>query len=310
MKTDTEEFFSKTYVCVAGALLCNFLWGSAFPSIKIGYELCDADKNAASEILFAGIRFLCSGVMAGVFLSIVTKTALIPKTKESAGRICVLSLFQTILQYIFFYIGLANTTGVKASVIEGSNVFMAIMVSSLIFRLEKITARKIIGSIIGFAGVILINISGLDLSLTFTGEGFILISTVAYAVSTVLIKRFGKEDNSLMLSSWQFIVGGIVLIIIGLLFGGEVHITSLSGVLILLYLAFISAAAYSLWSVLLRYNPVSKIAVYGFSNTCFGVLLSAVILGERDSAFSVRGMISLLLVCAGIYIVNKRSEEK
>ncbi len=53
---------------------------------------------------------------------------------------------QTIAQYVFFYIGLAHTTGVKASIVEGVNVFVAIIVASLIFRQEKLTVKKIVGN--------------------------------------------------------------------------------------------------------------------------------------------------------------------
>ena len=62
--------------------------------------------------------------------------------KSAWGKIAMLSLFQTIIQYVFFYVGLANTTGVKASIIEGVNVFIAILVASLLFHQEKLTARK------------------------------------------------------------------------------------------------------------------------------------------------------------------------
>lgn len=304
MKKTTEEFLSGKTVCTLLALVCCFLWGSAFPCIKIGYKLCSSGENAASQILFAGSRFIIAGIMVIIFTSISEKRFVCPKSYRSFGRVCILSMFQTILQYLFFYIGLSNTTGVKASIIEGAGVFAAIGVGAFIFRLERITAAKIIGCIIGFSGIVLINLNGLDYSLSLKGEGFILISTLAYAFSTVLIKKFGKDEDTLMLSGWQFFVGGIIMTSIGLIAGGSEKINSAGAVLILLYLAFISAAAYSLWSVLLKYNPVSRVAVMGFSNTMFGVLLSAIILGETDSAFSVKGIISLILVCLGIWIVN------
>ena len=60
------------------------------------------------------------------------------------------------LQYFCYYIGLAHTTGVKASVLVGMNVFTAILISSLLLRLEKLTVRSIIGCTVGFLGIILI----------------------------------------------------------------------------------------------------------------------------------------------------------
>ena len=62
--------------------------------------------------------------------------------------------------------------------------------------------------------------------------------------------------------------------------------------------------AYSLWGILLKYNPVSRVTVFGFMNPVFGVLLSALLLGETDQASGILGLLSLLLVSVGIYVVN------
>ena len=77
-----------------------------------------------------------------------------------------------------------------------------------------------------------------------------------------------------------------------------------SGIGLLVYLALVSAVAYSLWGILLKYNPVSRVTVFGFMNPVFGVLLSALLLGETDQASGILGLLSLLLVSVGIYVVN------
>ena len=306
---DKEHFMQKTIVVWIGALLCCALWGSAFPCIKIGYRLFDiASGDVAAQILFAGCRFTLAGVLALAIGSALNREWLVPK-RRSYGRIAKLALLQTVAQYIFFYVGLANTTGVKASIIEGVNVFIAILVASLLFHQEKLSAAKILGCVIGFAGVVLVNISGggLDLGFHFTGEGFIFLSTIAYAFSSVFLKRYSKEDNPVLLSGWQFVFGGLVMSVCGLLAGGRLSEWSVAGVLMLLYMAVISAVAYSLWGILLKYNPVSKVAVFGFMNPVFGVILSAILLHEGDS-IGVMCLVSLALVCAGIYIVNRGEE--
>ena len=125
----------------------------------------------------------------------------------------LLSLAQTIIQYFFFYIGLANTTGVKSSIINASSTFFAILMSSLLFRYEKLTRVKLLGCAAGFAGVILINLAGgsFDFHMKLTGEGFILIAALSYALSSVLVKKFSARENPVMLSGWQFILGGLIL---------------------------------------------------------------------------------------------------
>lgn len=306
-----EQFMRKTIVVWLGALLCCALWGSAFPCIKIGYQMfAIASEDVAAQILFAGLRFSVAGMLALFIGSGLNRKLLIPK-RASWSKILKLSMLQTVLQYLFFYVGLANTTGVKASIIEGMNVFIAILVASLIFHQETLTGRKVLGCVIGFFGVVLVNLNGngFDLNLTFIGEGFIFLSTVAYAFSSVYLKRYSQNENPVILSGWQFVFGGVIMTICGLLMGGRLTLWTMDGVAMLIYLALISAVAYSLWGILLKYNPISKVAVFGFMNPVFGVLLSAVLLKEADS-IGMMCIVALALVCVGIYIVNAQPKTK
>lgn len=305
-----EKFLQKTLVVWLGALVCCALWGSAFPCIKIGYQMFSINAaDTSSQILFAGYRFALAGVLTIVIGSILNRRLLFPQ-KGSGGKILKLSMLQTVLQYFFFYVGLANTTGVKASIIEGMNVFVAVLVASLLFHQEKLTVKKTAGCLIGFIGVVLVNLSGgLDMGFSLTGEGFILLSTVAYAFSSVFLKRYSREENPVVLSGYQFALGGIIMVLIGFGMGGRVEGFTPSSAAMLVYLALVSAAAYSLWGILLKYNPVSRVAVFGFMNPVFGVMLSAVLLKEGAQASGVITVLSLVFVCVGIYIVNKPDKE-
>ena len=297
---------TKTVVVWLGAMLCCALWGSAFPCIKIGYRLFEIPSDAvATQILFAGLRFTLAGVIALLIGSALNRRWLIPK-KGSGTKIVKLCMLQTVAQYLFFYVGLAHTSGVRASIIEGVNVFIAILVASLIFHQEPLTARKIIGSIIGFAGVVLVNLTG-DTGVggfQLLGDGCIVLSPVAYAFSSVYLKRYSKEEDPVVLSGWQFVLGGLIMIVCGLLLGGQLTVVTPAGIAMLVYLAIVSAVAYSLWGVLLKYNPISRVAVFGFMNPVFGVILSAIFLREAGS-LGIMCIISLVLVCGGIYIVNR-----
>ena len=139
---------------------------------------------------------------------------------------------------------------------------------------------------------------------TLAGEGAIFFSTIAYAFSSVFVKKFSQKFNPVMLSAYQFIIGGIVLMAAGGVMGGHITKVTPSGIGLLVYLALVSAVAYSLWGILLKYNPVSRVTVFGFMNPVFGVLLSALLLGETDQASGILGLLSLLLVSVGIYVVN------
>lgn len=308
----SERLFSNTFVVCFGALICCLLWGSAFSSIKIGYSLFQIENTQiSSQILFAGIRFFLAGILTIIIGSFTKGRFLFPK-KQAWIKVLKLSSFQTIGQYIFFYIGLAFTTGVRGSIVEGTNVFVAIFIASLVFHQEKLTKRKLIGTLVGFSGVVLVNLSGNTLGtggLLWLGDLLVFASTFCYAVSSVLLKRYSVVEDPVVMSGYQFLIGGFIMTIIGIAGGGNLPAVTGQGIALLIYLGFVSAVAYSLWGILLKYNPISKVAVFGFMNPVFGVILSAIFLKE-GSVLGLMSIISLILTAGGIFIVNYENEEK
>lgn len=289
------------------AMLCCALWGSATPFIKIGYELILPERNIPSTILFAGARFFVAGIVTVISYSIARRKWLFPK-KGNWDAVVKVSCFQTMIQYFLFYIGVANTVGVKATVISGSNTFFSILCATLIFRQEKLTAKKIFACLVGFAGIVLINLNGLSLNLNLLGDGFVLLSNFAYGISGVLMKRYSNREDPVIISGYQFVLGGFVMMVIGLLFGGVITITSVAAAGVLLYLALLSSIAYSLWGVLLKYNPVSKVSIYSFMTPVFGAFLSNLMLDEKNAVSPVNVVIALILICTGITVLNYKKE--
>lgn len=297
-----NKIYTNPIFVVLSALLCTALWGSATPFIKTGYESLKV-SGTPSIMLFAGIRFALAGIITVIIYSIIERKFLYPK-KKSLKYVGIISVFQTVLQYIFFYVGLANTSGVKGTILSGSSAFFSILVATLIFRQEKLTLKKIIACLIGFSGVVVVNLNGLELNLNFLGDCFVIFSAISLAFSSVLMKIYSKEENPVVLSGYQFILGGAVMIILGLAFGGSISFESLTGVGILTYLAFLSAVAYALWGILLKYNPVSKVTVFSFMTPVFGVILSNIMLTESGNVSVVNVLVALALICAGIFTLN------
>ncbi|MGI6010240.1 MAG: DMT family transporter [Ruminococcus sp.] len=287
------------------ALLCTFLWGSAFPCVKVGYKLFSiADGETGSQILFAGYRFTLAGILTWLISTCAARRPAFP-VKAIRSRVVLLGLIQTTMQYLFFYIGLSNTTGVKGSIITAANSFFSILLAHFMIRGEKMTLRKGIGCLLGFAGVVVINfsVSGFGGGFSLTGEGFMLISCFAYALAAVYVKTFADQDNPFTITAYQLLIGGVLLIFMGLAMGGQVHGFTVKSSLLLFYMALISSVAFSVWTLLLKYNPVGTVSIYGFTNPVFGVILSALFLGEK--AFTLQNLAALVLVSLGIIIVNR-----
>lgn len=290
------------------ALLCCALWGSAFPCVKIGYEWLDI-TDTGSQILFAGYRFFLAGILTFIMGCIIEKRLLTMK-KSSLPYILRQGFLQTTVQYVFFYIGMAYTTGTKGSVINAANAFISILAAPFFLKGDKMSWKKGIGCLIGFLGVIIINIEpgAWGSGFTLKGEGMILICTISYGISTVIMKMISHMESPMTITAYQLLFGGALLTVIGFGTGGHLSGFDVKSMALLLYMALISAVAFSLWTLLLKYNPVGSVSIFGFSIPIFGVLLSALILGEQIISF--KNLAALIFVSIGICIVNGRERGK
>ena len=306
-----KETLTRPAIVTLLACLCCLLWGSAVPFINLGYRLFSIPEGeTASQILFAGCRFTLAGLLAVLIASVPRRRFVLPQP-GNWGRVARLSLVQTIAQYVFFYIGVAHTTSVKGAIIQGLNAFVTILIACYVFRSERMSARKWLGGLVGVAGIVLVNMDGMhiDPSVSLLGEGFLVISMVASAFSSGLIKRYSQHEEPVCLSGWQFVLGGAAMIGVGLLLGGRLHPQSLLAMPVLLYLAMISAVAYSIWAVLLKVNPVSRVAVFTFLQPVFGVLLSLLLVDRGADVPLLRYGAALVLVSVSIAVVNRAQQE-
>lgn len=306
-----KPFLATTSGVLLACLAACLLWGSAFPCVKIGNALFGiGSADVSSLIAFAGARFTIAGTMVVLGMSVARGRPFVPASTDWRP-IVVLCLFQTVLQYLCFYTGLSRSAGITSSIIESANSFFIVLLAALAFRTEALTARKLAGCVLGFAGVVLVNLTPGSGGLSFgLGELLILGSTLAGAVSSNLAKRYASAGHDpVLLSGWQFLVGGLLMLVCGLAMGGRIApadaANPIPAICMLFYLGFISAAAYSLWSSALAVNPASRVAVFGFMNPVFGAALSALLLGEGSLIDPALAVAALVLVSLGIVVVNK-----
>ena len=315
---NTEETLNKphplssTVAVVIFSLISCGLWGSAPIFIKLGYEHFQIDtSNAMNIMLFAGMRFALAGLMVIVCYSIICKKPIVPR-RQAWKAVFYLSLAQTTVQYFFYYIGVANSSGTKASILSGSSSMISVLFACLIFHQEKMTWGKALGCLCGIAGTVLVNLQGSTEAMTFDmslmGEGFVLLSSISGAVSAVFIRKFSQAESPVTLCGWQFFTGGLTLMAIALAGGGELGVVTGKAVAILVYLGMVSAVAYTLRSILLKYNTVSRVSVYSFLIPIVGVILAATLLGEHG-VFTMMTFAAMVLICGSIWIVNREQNK-
>lgn len=300
-----QPLFARKNVVWLSAAFCCLLWGSAYPAIKSGYEIFQiAADDIPSKIVFAGYRFLFAGLLL-LFLAMAQRKPIGRLSSRQFGQLTLLGGTQTSLQYIFFYIGLAFTTGVKGSIMNATGTFFSVLLAHFIYQNDKLSYNKTLGCILGFAGVMVVNFNSglLDFSFTLAGDGSIVLAAFILSAATLYGKRISQTVDPTVMTGYQLGIGGLVLVIGGYVFGGTLAVHGLASVAILGYLTLLSSVAFALWSILLKYNRVGMIAPFNFLIPVSGAVLSAIFLGENILEWKYA--IALLLVCSGIWWVNK-----
>ncbi|WP_461206766.1 DMT family transporter [Clostridium sp. DL1XJH146] len=299
----------KKYVIILALFAC-ILWGTAFPVLKISYvELGIETSDMMAKIVFAGIRFFLASILLFLFSIFIIKKSL-KVNKTLIPKLIVLGLFQTTLQYIFFYLGLANTKGSKASIITSLASFIVVLVAHFIYKDDKVSVRKILGLMSGFLGVIAVNWSGdFSFEFKFIGEGFMVVATLFAALGTIMAKYVAKEANAVVITAWQMLIGSLIMLLVGLpnLEGGAIVFTPF-GFGLLMYAAFLSATAFALWNSLLKYNKAGEITLYKFMIPVSGTILSLIFLREESMTIGIG--LGLILVSLGIIIINLQKTNK
>lgn len=300
-----ELFQTKKGVALI-AIFYTFLWGCAFPLVKICMTEFGAVDNM-SKCLVAGFRFTISGLALSVYSSLAYKNNGGTPTRTTILPILGYGVLATSMQYAFTYIALSHVEASKGAIFDQLCVFFIIIFSGLFMKNDKLTLLKILGCIVGFVGIFASSTEKMTLTFAWEGEGLMILVAVAQTLAYFIATLFANKIPSVTLVGYGQLSGGVLLILFSLLCGGRVHTVTPKGILVLLTLSAIAGVAYVLSLIPLKYFPASEISVFNLLITVFGVVMGGVVL--RENVLRIEYFISLLLISLGIFLVNYRGRK-
>lgn len=284
---------------IFSALLVMFLWGSLFPMIKLGYKAYNI-TSTWDILLFAGVRFTVCGLIILLYSLIKGKNSF-KAAKQKLHLIVLAGLFAIILHYSFTYMGLNLTNSSKTAIIKQVCVCLYICFSWLFFKDDKLTAKKIAGVFMGFSGIVAINMSSKGFS-WHLGDSLILLASFCTVFSNVISKKLFETVEPITATGISQLFGGVVLLAIGIIFGGRISFSLNLSAFIFVYICIASIFGYCIWFVILKYNSLSKLFIIKFAEPVFASVLSALLLYEN--VFTIQYLLAFLLIGGGIYISN------
>ncbi len=281
------------------SLLVMALWGSLFPCVKIGYAAFGINAKSVADILmFAATRFALCGALVCSFCFLKRKTTSMPSVK-SALNIVWIGVFAIVLHYACTYVGLSMTDSSKTALLKQSGALIYICFSFLFFKDEKFSIYKIIGAIIGFCGIMAINMSSSRIEFSL-GDILILCASLCTVVSNIISRRSAQNSSPLWITGISQLFGGLILFIVSLLLGGVVPQFTVKGALVFTYICAASITAYTLWYHILKTNELSKLFIIKFAEPLFACVFGAILLGEN--IFRMQYLAAFLLISSGILV--------
>ena len=306
MNTPKKSIFQRPLWVAIFALTAAIAWGWAYPLIKLGFEEFGiTSQMTGSKMLFAGIRFMLSGL---IILGIAWNT----KKKFQVNGITdwwyiiLFSLLNTTIHYACFYIGLSYSNGARAAILNSLGVFILVLLACAFFKTDKLNSRKIIGCTMGFSGILALNL-GAESSEQFTwlGDGMIVLNTLCSAFAGLMTRGLSKRVDIFVGTGYSLAIGGALLILPSLFMNGTLPQITWTGILILILLIGISTIGFALFNKLLSCNPIGKVAIFNSLIPAVGAVTSCWCLHEP---FYMNYILAIILLSSGIYIINKEKE--
>lgn len=287
------------------AIVACLLWSTAYAGIKLGLQY-------DTPFHFAGVRFIISGLM---ILPFTVKPAIYFKMiKEHWKVVSWVTFLQILVNYSLFYQGLTLVPGALGAVIAGSQPLVIAVVAAIMNNDDKLTRKKILTIIFGISGVILISAGRqafkLGTALELLGVLMILVANIATATSNVVVSLRSKGINPLVLSSSSIFAGGVILYLVSIpVEGHQQGPLPHEYWLILLWLSFMAAFAFSLWFKLLQ-RPgvrVSELNLWKFLIPVVGAILSWLLVPDENPEWlTISGMI---IITVSLIIFYRNSDE-
>lgn len=299
----TTSIFQRPVWVTLFALTAAVAWGWAYPLIKLGMaHFAIQSHMTGSKMLFAGIRFCISGLVI-LAVARASRRRFTLRRAGDAWFVLLYSLLNTTLHYAFFYFGLSHNAGARSAILNSMSVFTVVLLACLFFKSDRLTVRKAVGCVVGFAGILALNIGAEESGgFTLLGDGMIILNALCGASASLLTRGLGRRMDVFVGTGYSLAVGGALLVVPGLLCGGSLPVVSVAGIVDLALLIAISTIGFSLYNKLLSCNPVGKVAIFNSLIPVVGAVTSCLCLGEP---FYWKYVVAGALATMGIYIINK-----
>lgn len=271
-------------------IVTTFLMGSSFAVVKLGIVY-------ASPLLLAALRFVVAGIVMAIIVHFCAQP--LPTKRQQWFQIACIGALQTAGVMGCIFLSLRTITASESSILTFMNPLLVIVFGTILFQ-QRYYIYQWIGVLCGFIGVYIT--MGTTIALA-PGIWIGFCSAVFWAFATLLTKRWNVHLNTWVLSAYQMLFGGLLLLILSFFAEQPFFILNITSISLLLWLSIMSSIVqFALWFYLLQKGDAGKTSSFLFLAPFFGVLTGWLIF---DDPLSLKLLFGGTLIVIGIYLVNR-----
>ncbi|MDK8183282.1 DMT family transporter [Paenibacillus sp. UMB4589-SE434] len=280
-------------VKVAGYLTFLILiWGINWPLSKFALAY-------APPILFAGLRTFVAGIILLAFALTRYKQL---RFKETWPIYVLASVLNIVLYYGFQTVGLQYMpAGLFSAIVFFQPVLLGIF--SWLWFGEMMYGLKMVGLLLGFAGVSVMSIGGFSGNISGWGIILAIASALSWAMGSLYMKKQAAQVDSVWMTTMQMLIGGIVMLASGSFMESWTDIVwSSSFIGVTLFISvFVIALGWLVYFTLIGTGEASKVGSFTFLIPVVSILISVMFFHEKVTASLLTG---LVLIAFSILFVN------
>lgn len=285
VELDTSTRRSLSWRDLTLLLLVMFLWALCFPLIATGL-------SSSPPLYFAALRSLVAGI--GLLILALALRRPLPRQPCLWLGILGVGLSYTSAGFAGMFLAGSVVSPGLASVLANMQPLVAAIPAFFLLG-ERLKRSSLLGLLMGFFGIVLTALPGFSAQATSSsssGVGYVLLGALGVAVGNILLKRIAGQIDSLMATGWQFILGGLALLVLAQWFEVPSSVNwNWTFALNLLALGLGGTALpLLLWFWLLRREELTRLNAFTFLTPIFALMISAVFFGERLQLIQAAGI--------------------
>lgn len=281
---------------VIAILAASLMWALEPIFAKLAYGNSDFLQTSA-------IRAIVVALTAAIYV-IITNKSQFRVTKKQIPKLIYIGIVGTVIADLIFFYSLTKIPVVNAVLIGHMQPIFIILIGFFILKEDRLTKYDYIGILIMVIAGFLVATQTLSnllmLKLGTAGDLFVLLATVAWATTAVVMRKYLKDVNAGVLTFYRFSVASIVLFVY-LLFTASIVLSNVYQILV----GVIVGAGTILYYEGLKRIKAAQVSALELSTPFFAALLGFLVLGEIVTSMQMFG---IFLLIVGIYFLSKKEE--